>query len=137
VSDAQSYFDKVVEEHFGKFYDPKDWAEVLARRTVAVSLDQRDFFGGTEWTKEDHLAASLASQLASELRTLRRQADEAETIYVKGEVASARRKLREQFAAPDFLADFIREAAGALDGKGMSGEANALRDAATILETEF
>lgn len=137
MNDARKYFDDLVEKHFGDFGDPMDWAEVLAREVVAVSLDNRGFLAGTHWTEEEQLAFVLATQLAIELRGLKSQAREAETVHVKGEVDSARKKLREQFAAPDFIADFIRDAAGILDKRGVSDEANVLRDAATILETEF
>lgn len=137
MSDAKNYFDDVVEKHFGNFDRSKDWAETIARQTVSVALENANFLAGTRWTQEERLAFVLATQLAIEIRGLRQQAKDAKTIHVEGEVASARKKLREQFAAPSFMADFIRDAAGVLDGRGMAHEANALRDAAAILDTEF
>ncbi len=137
MNEAKKYFEDLVEKYFGDFGDPIDWAEILSRRVVSISLDNQGFLAGTRWTQEEQLAFMLATQLAVELRGLKSQARDAETVHVKGKVDDARKKLREQFAAPDFLADFIRDAAGMLDSKGMAGEANALRDAATILDTEF
>lgn len=137
MNDARKYFDELVEKHFGDFGESKDWAETMARETVAIALDNRGFLAGTRWTDEQNLAFMLATQLAIELRGLKRQAKDAETAFVQGETDKARRQLRDQFASPDFLADFIRDAAGMLDKRGISDEANVLRDAATILETEF
>jgi len=127
-------------ELFGVFPKSLDWAEDLARRTVVLGMDLEDFMenlGGGRWTREQNVAWALATALAGEIRGLRRQAREAKEIHVKGRVEEARRMLREQFASPDFMAEFIRDGAGILDGQGKSAEANVLRDAATIMDTEF
>lgn len=137
MPNATTYFDDVVAKHFGKLDAPADWAESMARTTVAVALDNQGFFAGTNWSHEDRLAFMLATQLATGLRGLKRQAQEAETVYVDGQTIAARKKLREDFTAPDFLADVIRDAAGKLDEKGISDEANVLRDAANVIEERF
>ena len=140
MNEAKNAQQARIEELFGTFPDSIDWADDLARETVSNALDLDGSFGLSDsgrWTKEQSLAWSLAVSLAIEIRHLRHQAKEAKEIFVEGEVDSARKKLREQFASPDFIAEFVRDAAGILDSRGMSPEANALRDTATILDTEF
>lgn len=128
-----------IDELFGDFPEPIDWADEIARYVVAMSLDMKSAFSldGGRWTKEQQDAWALAVVLAPELRGLKSQAREAEIIHVKGETEKARRMLRKQFASPDFMSNFIRDAASILDSKGLGGEANVLRDAAAILDTEF
>lgn len=124
---------------FGDFPESTDWADDIARYVVAMSLDMRTAFAldGDRWTQEQQDAWALAAVLAPELRGLKSQARDAEIIRVQGETEKARRMLRKEFASPDFMSNFIRDAASILDGRGLAGEANVLRDAAAILDTEF
>lgn len=50
--------------------------------------------------------------------------------------AYMRRKIMDEMAHPVALAQLVRDKAESLDDRGMTSEANVLRDAATLLETE-
>ena len=140
--------EKRIEELFGNFPGAVDWAEDLAREVTVDAIDIQRMSGNIaeeffhlprERNKkpEQHLAWGIAIALAPALRGLRHDARQSMEDKVGGKVKYATKKLREQFADPSFLAEFLRDAAGNLDGRGLSTEGNVLRDAANILGEEF
>ncbi len=138
MNEAQEQQQREIDELFERFPKSIDWADDLARTTVTLALQSRSMLEGIrDMSDTQKIAWMLVCSLAPEFRGLRAQARDSVTVRVQGKIDHARKQLREQFAAPDFMADFIRDAAGMLDSKGQSHEANVLRDAAGILDTEF
>jgi hypothetical protein len=134
---------KKVDELFSTYPNSLDWADDLAKDVIVGMFDTTEFMQSwkdylskqseSDEDKRRELAWSLMVSLSIELRHLRSDA----MSVVDGKVRYKSEKLRKKFADPSFLAEYVREQAGALDKRGMTSEANILRDAANILNEEF
>lgn len=138
VTDVRTSIERRIAELFEPWDEAYDWAEEIARRIASMTLDsiQHSWIKGMG-TPEQEQAFLLSTVIAVELRGLK--ANMLRNAEHEGEAVMAKqmRELREQFMAPDFLSALIREGASKLDGRGMTGEANILRDAATVIDEEF
>jgi len=148
---AREAHKKKVDELFSTYPNSIDWADDLAKDVIVGMFDTEEFMQGVSeyfgrgdvsskpWVahilekKRKELAWSLMVSLSIELRHIRSDA----MSVVDGKVKYKAEKLRKKFADPSFLAEYVREQAGALDKRGMTSEANILRDAANILNEEF
>jgi hypothetical protein len=135
---------KKVDELFSSYPNSIDWADDLAKDVIVGMFDTIEFMDG--WrkflTKQDksggekrreEFAWALMVPLSLELRHLRSDA----MSVVDGKVRLRGRKLAKELESASCLAESIRNKAGELDSKGMTTEANMLRDAANILNEEF
>jgi len=132
---------------FSKYPNSIDWADDLAKSVIVTMFDSQDFLKGwekyikkdglSEEEKRKDLAWSLMVSLSIELRHFRAEALSKVDGKVKYKYEKARKDLVEELNRAGHLSERIRESAGKLDERGMSSEANALRDAASILEEEF
>jgi len=133
--------DAKVESFFEGLPGPLDWSEKLARQILVYSLEYKDAFksfGSEEdYSPEKLLLYSITVPLAHELCGFRGDARDDIDKRVKNKVDHITKKMRDEFGGASYLAEHIRERASQLDEKGLSAEANALRDAANILNEEF
>jgi len=141
--DARELHRKKVDELFSSYPDSIDWADDLAKDVVVGMFDGVKFMEGMKehlsiYDKSDEgrkkeFAWSLMIHLSLELRHMRSDA----LSVVDGKVRLRGRKLAKELESASYLAENIRNKAGELDSKGMTTEANMLRDAANILNEEF
>jgi len=141
--EARKAHEENVEKLFSTFPKSIDWADDMAKSVIVNMFETKDFMKGvreyfakpvgTEEGNRRELAWAILVPLSLELRRLRQDA----MSVVDGRVKYRADQLRKKFAEPRFLAEYVRVRAGELDGRGMSAEANALRDAADILSEDF
>lgn len=134
---------KKVFELFSSYPNSLDWADDLAKDVIVGMFDTVEFMEGwkkfltkqdkSEEEKRREFAWALMVPLSLELRHLRSDA----MSVVDGKVRLRGRKLEKELESATYLAENIRNKAGDLDRKGMTTEANMLRDAANILNEEF
>lgn len=143
--------DKDLEELFGSYKEPIDWAEQAARDAVCttfnnLSLDftlrrfAEELLGIKDFESKSakkNLAFLLSITLAGELRQIRGHLLSTFGPSPQRIVDQKMEAIRKQIMSPESTARQVRKYAESLDGRGYSEEANVLRDAATILEEDL
>lgn len=140
---SKESYKKKVDDLFSSYPNSLDWADDLAKDVIVGMFDTVEFMDGwkiyfsrqdkSEEERREEFAWSLMVPLSLELRRIRSDA----LSVVDGKVRRQGSKLAKELEGASYLAENIRNKAGDLDEKGMTTEANMLRDAANVLNEEF
>lgn len=107
-----------------------DWSDEVSKQIVTKALDLQKNYANAD------MPWCLATALAEELLNLRVRFENHVDAEVDLKTRARTKKLRQEFSSPSYIAELCRNRAGELDGKGWTGEAGVLREAAMIIEED-